>query len=237
MVVKWKSAAACIAVAASLGLFATAAHATPLFELEWTATTGLGAPGGTTIDAAVGDVLTLDIRVVYDTGLAFASISLDYDQAAFSFVSGSAEECPVFIPGLCLADDGFDFSNILSPIVPGVTDDGDILASFDAFAIPGFLPGAGFTTLGRAEFEVIDAIDGAMISTLLLLGLDGVTDGSQMFFDVEIPTVALSINVAGPPPPPPPPPPNGLPEPASLWLFGFGLLGLAFFARRRRLAA
>ena len=71
-----------LAVAAITGLIALAmasvASAAPTVSLVWTGTTGAGAVGGSSIAAAVGDTLTLDILVTGDaTGVTAAALSYD----------------------------------------------------------------------------------------------------------------------------------------------------------------
>lgn len=59
-------------------LVAGAASAAPTATLIWTATTGSGITGSSTIDAALGDTLTLDIQVMPDENVLAAGVSLDY---------------------------------------------------------------------------------------------------------------------------------------------------------------
>ena len=71
-----------LAVAAITGLIALAmagvASAAPSVSMIWTATTGSGTVGGSSIDAAVGDTLTLDMRIVLDP-IGAQVISMSYD--------------------------------------------------------------------------------------------------------------------------------------------------------------
>ena len=58
-------------------LAASAAHAQPTYSLVWSATTGSGTPGSDTIDAAPGDLLTLDVIINIDaTGFTGAAWDL-----------------------------------------------------------------------------------------------------------------------------------------------------------------
>src|SRR5262245_49107804 len=64
-------------------LLSATASATPTITLRWSATTGNGSPGTSTIYVAPGDYVALDIEVNIDAaGLAAATEHLKYDSGA-----------------------------------------------------------------------------------------------------------------------------------------------------------
>jgi hypothetical protein len=79
-----------LAVAAITGLVALAvagvASAAPSVSLVWTGTTGSGTTGGSSIDAAPGDTLTLDMLVITDAA-GTTGVALSYDVSASGVVS------------------------------------------------------------------------------------------------------------------------------------------------------
>jgi len=77
-----------------MAVFAQLSSADPTIELIWTATTGAGTPGSSTIAAEAGDELTLDILVTGDeSGHCGAVLNLSWDLGILTGLSG-AEECP-----------------------------------------------------------------------------------------------------------------------------------------------
>jgi len=131
----------------ALALAPAAALAGPTLELIWTATSGTGTPGGSSIEAAPGDILVLDIVVNIDSaGFGGASVSLGWTDPLT--VPGPAEECPSppnFAPGVCTSLNGA----VYVPPFPGVVVGAQTASSFDAGSVglPEFAP--SLLTLGR----------------------------------------------------------------------------------------
>jgi hypothetical protein len=103
-----------------------AASATTV-DLIWFSTTGAGIPGGTSIAAAPGDVLELDVVVTTDPiGAHFISLSLQFDAPVLA-ATGFAP-CPESVVPSSCPDPVFTF---LSPFGPGSMA-ASLAADFDA---------------------------------------------------------------------------------------------------------
>jgi hypothetical protein len=160
---------------------AQAATAQPTVDLIWRATNGDGIPGGPTISAEPGDVLTLDIRVSSGgVPIQFASLSLQWDAAALSPLF--AEECPSppnLVAGICREQ---FFEPMSSPFFPGVTLTPGLASSFDVFApVPSVLPSN--VTFGSIDFVVQSDAAYETVDVHYVPGYDSILDdfGQQYF--------------------------------------------------------
>ncbi len=147
-------------VLALVALVSGPAAAAPSFGLFWSDTTGLGTTGGSIIDAAPGDVLTLDVIVNIDpTGFTGAEWDLlgtaGLTAAANTLVSGlgGPPECPAppnLVGGLCV---GSSLATFFFPLIFGVTDIGSSTTNYDIESqSPEFSPQT--MTVGRGVFIV-----------------------------------------------------------------------------------
>ena len=194
---------------------AGAASAAPSISLTWESTTGTGTTGGSSIDAAPGDVLRLSLKAVADAnGLTFTSQSLSWDAA--DLLGQSAAECSALdnaFPGFC-SDGGGPAPPFHSPFTPGVAVGAGSASSFDAgglavFAVSINVGTIEFTVQPGAGVEIIN------IDYSLAPGIDSTNDGGGGVF---FPTASASIVV---------------PEPGTAALLGLGLGALGFLGRRR----
>jgi hypothetical protein len=206
---------------------AGAASAVPSISLSWTATTGTGTTGGSSIDASAGDVLRLLISVSDPTGgLSFAGVSLVWDAGdlvgAVPGVNGVGGfgECPAPENAVTAAFNAPNCSNngafgpALTPFAPGVVVGAGSASSFDA---GGTTPlGAPATIfVGAIEFTVGGSATSETISIAYSPGLDSVNDAAGGVF---FPDASASLVV---------------PEPGTAALMGLGLGTLGFLGRRR----
>ncbi len=189
-----------IGILATVVALAGAASAEPTVSLIWTSTTGTGLPGGSSIDADVGDQLILKIFVsnsVPAEGISFAGISL---QNTTGLTGTAAVECPGIgsdpsgnnlFSGTCTPT-GFVLPH-LSPFAPGVVISSTTMESFDAGTGQGFTTGT--VELGAARY-IVGATGLQEVSVFYLFNINGVTDGAGF---VYFPTASASVNlVPGP---------------------------------------
>lgn len=188
-----------ILIALTHSLIPDPATAQPKLDLVWSATTGGGATGTSTIDAMIGDTLELDVVVTIDS-LGFTSATWDLvgtndlTAAANSLVvaAGGPPECPSppnIVPGTCFSVSFKTFE----PTIVGVTDTGSSTTDYDIGGLtPEFAPST--MILGRGVFTVggdASALEG--VSTFFAPGVGGVTDGA---FSYSVPAVSVAtINV------------------------------------------
>lgn len=204
---------------ASTLLAPLSAGAAPSFNLTWSDTTGDGTTGRNTIEAAVGDTLTLDVNLTIDAeGFTSAfwdlvgSAGLLADTNSLT-VGGGSPECPRppnVVAGTCLGPTFRAFS----PLRFGVEDVGSSTTGYDVRGDrPEFSPDA--LTVGRGVFHVTGS-GMQVVSTAYGPG-QGVGDG---FFEMSIPAVASAFVM--------------VPEPGSAALVGLGVLALALLRGRLR---
>lgn len=198
-------------VALGIGLFAAnAASAQATIDGIWVETTGDGIPGFSLIEAAFGDILTLEIRIPVDAaGFAGASISVRYPSSALTGLV--AVECP----GPPNDDTGFcnligsSNPSVYTPVAGGVTVSNfpfpGTMASFDTIVpagVPVFFP-PGEVVIGAALFEVSgvffqgDFVEIGFFDPLA----DGFLDGDFVDISASIP-IAIARVVPVPEPSP-----------------------------------
>jgi hypothetical protein len=211
-------------------MVASVASAAPTISLVWTGTTGTGVTGSSSIDANVGDVLALDIRINVDnTGLSGAFVTLSHNGAELLALLGygagpggtTTEICPnppnPAGPESCsVGTPARTYSSITSSYYLTDTYNGlpNHLGQFNAVKVGAPFATNGVMTLGRAIFQVA----GGALSTVNVanvLGLDSVNDSAGNVFN---PTASATVII---------------PEPTTAALLGLGVFGLAIAGRRR----
>jgi len=209
------------------------AGATVTFSLVWIATSGTGVTGTNNIDAAIGDVLTLEIRMQTDQTLGGHGVSLNFD-------TDLGNELNLFASpgGKNFAGTTFGTTTMTSnyaeigPVTPGNESSGATggrINTFNAGVLTGplFLP-VGTYAVGTARFVANGALgvqpDGPDVFVgLFNTGVDDVLNN----LNLAIPIGSLvfgnaSVNSAV------------IPEPGTASLLGLGLVGLVLAGRRSR---
>jgi len=188
-------------------VLASAALAAPSVDLVWAGTTGSGVPGGSSIEAAVGDTLTLDIVLIPDAaGIAGAALTLGYNSdRLFGLSAQACPSPPNPAPGLCDGGGIPPFPIVISNVGPGSTMS-PFGVQFEAANVNPWI------VIGRATFSVQGP------GTLSLIYDDPneyVADGTG---NIWFPPATARV----------------IPEPSTLALLGLGLCGLAAARPRRR---
>ena len=200
-----------LAVAAITGLLALAmasvASAAPTVSMVWTATTGAGVTGGSTIDAVAGDTLSLDILVTGDAnGVSFAGLSYD--------VSAVGTTDVFYRPTFDSINDGL--GNVFIGIGASATNTGGSLLFVSGETCPagtgnlmaGICGTAGFLTAGGVGVDLGSGIIGTFRTSVGGPITSGEFTLARAVFEV-------------------------VPEPATGGLLALGLGALAFIGRRR----
>jgi hypothetical protein len=199
---------------------AGSASAIPSLSLVWSGSTGTGATGGSSIAAAVGDTLSLDVVLTIDpTGFTGAQFDLlgsgGLTAASNTLIAGAGgpPECPTppnLAPGTCFSSTFKSFT----PLMAGVTDAGSSTVNYDMAGLtPEFVPQT--MTIGRGKFIV-------SASGTVVLGFGGnpvggaATDGSFVGHGGLTGTATAIV-----------------PEPGTAALMGLGLAALGVAGRRR----
>jgi len=211
-------------------MVASVASAAPSISLVWTGTSGTGTTGTSSIDAAAGDILALDIRINIDaTGLSGAFVTLAYNgaellaQLGYNATLGvSTEICPN--PPNAAGPETCSGFSTPSRTYTSITDSSYLtdtynalpnhLGQFNAVKVGSPFSTNGTMTLGRAVFEVVAGND-VIVSVANVPGLDSVNDSAGNVF---FPTASATAVV---------------PEPGTAALLGLGIFGLAIAGRRR----
>jgi hypothetical protein len=208
------------------------ANATVTFQLVWTSTSGSGITGSDTIGAAVGDVLTLSIRMLTDQTLGGHGISLNFD-------TDLGDELSLFAPAGGKEWAGTTYgtttmAGAYAPLVAGLgpppaTDSvlgvsAGRISTYESGKSPSgaYLP-TGTYTIGTAKFVVTGfGVDGPdVFSGLFNTGVDDVLNNAANV----IPLSGLVFGTATV---------NVVPEPGTAALLGLGLVGLVLAGRRSR---
>jgi hypothetical protein len=215
-----------LAVAAITGLIALAmagvASAAPSVSLVWTATTGSGTTGGSAIDAAVGDTLTLDILVT--TGGSIVSFGVTSAGLAVDISGAGVVDMTDLGGGVNDRDAGvvtnYTLATGLPPASATYTGGGLTYISGSAVTCPfpalgnTFAPGFCGTVTGfiqaNAAFPPVDQ-GGGVIGSFITTSLGPVTG------TFTLGTAQFEV----------------VPEPATGGLLALGLGALAFIGRRR----
>jgi cysteine-rich repeat protein len=163
-----------LAVLAATLLSHRAAHAQHGVQLVWTHTTGSGTPGGSSIEASPGDVVTLDLVVDIGLGgLEGGLLALAWDPARTT--GETAVTCPSPpnpAPGLCTPDGSLAFYQSSPPFVgAGFAD--DFFFSLFFTTVPAE-PGPATMTIGRIAFTVGES---DRVSVAYTPGVHGLADG------------------------------------------------------------
>lgn len=229
-----RTLAALVATSFVALMVASVASAAPTISLVWTGTTGTGITGSSTIDANVGDVLALDIRINVDnTGLSGAFVTLAYNGGELLALLGyggggqgpggtGTEICPnppnPAGPDICAVGSptARTYSAITTSYYLTDTYNGlpNHLGQFNAVKTGAPFATNGVMTLGRAIFEVAGGAS-STVNVANVLGLDSVNDSAGNVFN---PTASATVII---------------PEPTTAALLGLGVFGLAVAGRRR----
>lgn len=192
-------------------LAATAALATPSVQLVWSDTTGLGTTGGSSIEAAAGDTLTLDMIVIPDVnGVQGAHVSL-------LLSSGSGQIETYYRPEFDFIYDGL--GGMSFPFAAATISGAQVGAYVPGSAVtcPG-PPALGNLATGFCgeNFHTVfgDPTDfgGGVVGSFSALSL-----GAANFFPYTLGRLSLTV----------------IPEPGTAALLATGLIGLAMRQRRR----
>jgi hypothetical protein len=198
----------------ALGL-SSAASAAPIVSITWSSTTGTGTTGGSAIDAAPGDTLMAEMFVSTDIFLSLYSVTLHFD-------ADLGDELDLL---------GYfeDFTMVSGGQIPNNPTEstgavvGQITSIDDNNA---FIPKSSITgtfRIAKITFEVTGNVtsDGDDLDTgLFNVGFDGFVDKSFNVIDPTVTFLGAEVNV--------------VPEPGTVGLLAFGLLGLVVAGRARR---
>ncbi len=203
------------------------AGATVTFDLIWTATSGAGPGVGTnTITAAVGDTLTLSLRMTTDVAeLRSHSVSIAFDTDLGNELNllGSGEWSGTTYGTTAMRTnyERINFGTGPPPAVESTNAVAGRIYRYESAIITGtgFLP-VGTYSVGTAVFQVNTvSADGPDVFVGLF---DGTID--SVLGAGGIPVTNLVFNSAT----------VNIPEPATASLLGLSLVGLALAVRHRR---
>lgn len=187
----------------------------PDVDLVWTATSGSGVTGFSSIDAANGDMLTLSYIVTADAaGLSAVFLSLEFDTALDDELNliSATETCTLVTScgGLTQLNVGVESTQESTLAV-----EGNVLTME---AATGVGPVSSTFTLATVDFLVNNvATDGDdVFSGIFNVGIDGLFDNFSNDLSGVTTFNNASVNA----------PPAAVPEPSTLLLLGSGLAGL-----------
>ncbi len=223
---------AAVAVVVSLAClvgFAQDAKAGATIDLIWNCTNvggHLGGCGSGTINIldsnAASETVTLDIFLLADESMAFASISLQFDADGVNELNALS----VFNWGGFKIQAGASFGPLGALFVVDESGNGGptgLISSFSAAITNPTVPApAGTYHIGSAVFHLTanTATDGIDITSLIdPTGIDFISNGSGL--NIKSSTLFGTATV------------NHIPEPGTASLLGLGLVGLVLAARRR----
>lgn len=199
--------------AVALLLVPTGGLATPLIDVIFTGSTGAGTPGGSSIRAAPGDVLTAEIRVAAGSeGVSSYGLSLRFDEDLGDELDleGPASE---FLP------EGYDF-NLTEGVDSSRESTSSVAGYVRTFEAATFAegPASEAFAVGTVDFLVNDGVeaDGTDLRVgLFNPGVDGLFDNAGNDLGPSSTFGTASV--------------NPVPEPTTgaLLALGVGALGLA----------
>jgi len=227
---------ACVLMVAMAGLlgFAGSASANATLDLIWTGSTNTSAVlGGSAIQAASGDTLTLAVYITAGTeGLSSYGISIEFDSALLNQLNvvGTAEyglkptvTCTPFPSCFFDTPTMAPFTPGVSSVIESTTSAPGFVYTFEAGTLGnGLLASFGAFQIGEIMFSVNPSVvtDGPdVLSGFFNVGADGAYDNASQPVTMNFNSAAVDAFA---------------PEPGTATLLCLGLVGLAVAGRRSR---